>query len=484
MENISRETIFALATGQGRAGVAIIRVSGPDVDFVLKKITKISLPKPRLAVVRKLYDSKNEKIDEALILRFVGPASFTGEDMTEFHIHGGPAIIESLSDALFSLGLRQAEAGEFTRRAFQNGKMDLTEAEGLADLIDAETQGQRKQALRQMQGGLRDVYEGWRDTIIDSLAFVEGEIDFPDEGDVPDALAHRAGPGLEALAEKLRTLLADSHRGERVRHGVDIAIIGAPNAGKSSILNRLAQKDAAIVSSEAGTTRDIVEVHMQISGIPVRVSDTAGLRKTDNKIEAEGVRRALLRAEEADLRIAVIDNDDPDGSKVLSELQNGDFILYNKADKEPSESPAESTGEEVSQIVSRETISPNLAITTNKRRGESNNSQLEIQIVSRETFSVSAVTGDGFESFETALKRTITARFSTSEQAGLTRVRHTNCVKTALFAVEKARKSLSIAPELAGADLHDALHAIKELAGETDIEAVLDRVFSSFCIGK
>ncbi|PHR91624.1 MAG: tRNA uridine-5-carboxymethylaminomethyl(34) synthesis GTPase MnmE [Robiginitomaculum sp.] len=448
MEIVSRETIFALATAPGRAGVAIMRVSGPEAGSTLQKLTRKPLPNPRKAVVRRLYDETGGKIDEALVLWFVDPASFTGEDMVEYHIHGGPAIVEALSEFLFSMGLRQAEAGEFTRRAFQNGKMDLTEAEGLADLIDADTQGQRKQALRQMQGGLREIYEDWREDIINCLAFVEGEIDFPDEEDVPDALAQRAGPGLDVLVEKLREILADSERGERLRHGVDIAIIGAPNAGKSSILNRLAKREAAIVSSEAGTTRDIVEVHMQISSIPVRISDTAGLRETDNEVEAEGVRRARLRAQEADLRIAVIDSNDPLSTDVLAELESGDFILYNKTDlfAKPSGS--------------------------------------EMQNVSRETFCISATEGTGFENFESALNRTITARFSASEQAGLTRARHRNCVKTALFSLEKARKSLSIAPELAGADLREALHAIKELAGETDIEAVLDRVFSSFCIGK
>lgn len=442
----SKETIFALATGSGRAGVAIIRVSGTQAAETLKSVTQTRLPKARLASVRKLYDTAGEKLDEALVLWFVGPASFTGEDMAELHIHGGTAIVEAVSETLFALGLRQAEAGEFTRRAFTNGKMDLTEAEGLADLIDAETQGQRKQALRQMQGGLRDRYEVWRSKIIDALANVEGEIDFPDEGDVPDALAQRAGAGLLALSKELTESLADSHRGERVRHGVEVAIIGVPNVGKSSIINRLAEKDAAIVSPEAGTTRDIVDVYMQIEGIPVRFSDTAGLRITQNAIEAEGVRRARMRADEADLRLLVIDPEIEDSVDVLEEAQDGDFILYNKADLKKTPNPK-----------------------TN---------------VSRETFCISAKTGQGFDGFEQSLRRFIAENYGTREQAGLTRARHVNCVKTTLTAIKNAYENLSIAPELAGADLHEALHAIKELAGETDIEAVLDRVFTSFCIGK
>ena len=306
----SEQTIFALASGQGRAGVAVIRISGPASDVILENLCGRENPVPRRAVLRVLNDSKGEKIDEALVLRFKGPASFTGEDMTELQTHGSSAVIECISEALYRMGLRQAEPGEFTKRAFENGKMDLTEAEGLADLIDAETAGQRKQALRQMQGGLRGVYEGWRSEILDALAFVEGEIDFPEEEDVPDLLAQRAGPGLDTLAIALRKTLSESKRGERVRHGVDIAIIGAPNAGKSSIINRLAGRDAAIVSKTPGTTRDIVEVHLTMSGLPVRISDTAGLRHTDNEVEAEGVRRASVRAVEADIRLAVLDSVD------------------------------------------------------------------------------------------------------------------------------------------------------------------------------
>jgi len=378
------------------------------------------------------------------VLWFPGPASFTGEDLVELHIHGGSAVIEAISKSLYGLGLHQAQAGEFTRRAFENGKLDLTAAEGLADLIDAESEGQRRQALRQMRGGLKDQYESWRKQILDAFAMVEGEIDFPDEGDVPDALAHKAGPGLESLAEELRGQIKDSRRGERTRSGVDIAIIGAPNAGKSSILNRLARRDAAIVTAEAGTTRDIVEVHMHIAGLPVCFSDTAGLRETDNLIEAEGVRRAKRRARHADLRLGVIDltcnNND-----VLDALTVGDFVLYNKTDA-PDNQAAKN--------------------------------------VSRETFLVSALSGEGFSALEAALEREIKSRFALTEQAGLTRTRHVECVRSALEAIESAVQNLTIAPELAGADLRQALGAIKELAGESDIEAVLDRVFSQFCIGK
>ena len=440
------DTIFALASGQGRAGVAVIRISGPASGPALEKLTGKKLPRARQATLRILKDANGEKLDEALVLWFKDPSSFTGEDMVELQTHGSTAVIECISEALYALGLRQAQAGEFTRRAFENGKMDLTEAEGLADLIDAETSGQRRQALRQMQGGLRSIYEGWRDQILDALAFIEGEIDFPDEGDVPDELAHKAQAGLAKLQSALEKTLADSGRGERVRHGVNIAIIGAPNAGKSSIINYLAGREAAIVSSIPGTTRDIVEVHMTISGLPVRISDTAGLRETDNEIEAEGVRRAGLRAEEADIRLAVIDCLDEDSHvDLLARLRQGDFVLMNKVDQQKT----------------RKTLN-----------------------VSRETFYISAVTGEGFSGLNTALEKSVSERFGASEQAGLTRVRHVSCVRKALSTIQGAQKNLEVAPELAGADLREALHAIKELAGETDIEAVLDRVFSSFCIGK
>jgi len=442
----ANDTIFALASGQGRAGVAVIRISGPGSGGVLKKLTKRVLPPPRQAKLRVLVDSDGEKLDEALVLWFKGSASFTGEDMAELQTHGSTAVVACISEALFALGIRQAEAGEFTRRAFENGKMDLTEAEGLADLIDADSSGQRRQALRQMQGGLREVYEGWRDQILDALAFIEGEIDFPDEDDVPDELAHKAVTGLKVLERSLESTLADGQRGERIRHGVDIAIIGAPNAGKSSIINRLAGRKAAIVSETPGTTRDIVEVHMTVSGLPIRISDTAGLRDTVDTIEAEGVRRAELRATEADIRLAVIDClDVGPHDDLLALLQNGDFVLVNKIDQHKNRT---------------------------------------ILNVSRETFYISANTGAGFDELLLSLETKVSKRFGASEQAGLTRARHVDCTKKTLLAIQKAKLALGVAPELAGADLRQALHSIKELAGETDIEAVLDRVFSSFCIGK
>lgn len=446
MTSRTPETIFALASGSGRAGVSVFRVSGPDASNVIKTLTHKPAPKPRLSALRTFHAAENHPIDAGLVLWMPGPASFTGEDVAEFHTHGSPAVIEAMGQAFLDAGTRLAEPGEFTRRAFENGRMDLTEAEGLADLIDAETEGQREQALRQMQGGLRETYEAWRSELIDALAAIEGEIDFPDEEDVPDALSHKAYAPINTAMTAMQAALDDSGRGERVRAGLDITIIGPPNAGKSTLLNRLAGRDAAIVSDAAGTTRDIIDVHMVISGLPVRLSDTAGIRQTRDMIEAEGVRRAEARSDISDIRIGVVDSTDAeDTARITEQLRAGDFLLLNKSDQ---------GGFETTEIT-------------------------EACI-----FQISALTGNGLEAFQIALEQAVTERFSVSQSAGLTRARHRDCTERALTALRRGVSNLAIAPELSGDDVRAALHAIKELAGEADIEAVLGRIFSRFCIGK
>lgn len=446
MNGGSYDTIFALASGAGRAGVSVFRVTGPDVGPIILALTGKNTPAPRNSVLRSFFNPEGEPIDSGLVLWMPGPGSFTGEDVVEFHTHGSPAVIEAMGAACLAAGARQAGPGEFTRRAFENGRMDLTEAEGLADLIDAETEGQRAQALRQMQGGLRDTYETWRSHLIDALAAIEGEIDFPDEEDVPDLLSHKAYAPLNDAMTAMQTALEDSERGERVRAGLDITIIGPPNAGKSTLINHLAGRDAAIVSDTAGTTRDIIDVHMIMAGLPVRLSDTAGLRLSDDIIEAEGVRRAEARARESDIRIGVIDGSmDADYSGVTRQLGAGDFLLINKCDRGIIVAPP-SGGTPV--------------------------------------FEVSAQTGDGITPFRSALEDAIQERFAVSQTAGLTRARHKDCTERALAALHRAVDHLTVAPELSGDDIRTALHAIKELAGEADIEAVLDRIFSRFCIGK
>ena len=445
MSSALNNSIFALSSAPGRAGVSVFRVSGPQAGNVLEALLCSPKPKPRQAALRKIYN-EDGLLDEALVLWMPAPKSFTGEDCAEFHIHGSLAIIESLAEALLSQGARQAQAGEFTRRAFENNKMDLTEAEGLADLIDAETEGQRKQALRQMQGGLKESYISWRETLLDALAQIEGEIDFPDEEDIPDELSHRAYPYLTQVMGQMEKLLQDANRGERIRAGLDIAIIGAPNSGKSSLINALAGREAAIVMDIEGTTRDIIEVQMSMGGLPIGLSDTAGLRDSEDVIEAEGVRRARVRAEESDIRIFVQDgSSDVWDMEALALLSDLDFVVINKMDLGvKTKPPALPTG----------------------------------------SFHLSALTGEGLDNFRKALEARVIEQFSPSQDAGLTRARHRDCVQRALTSVIMARENLALAAELSGDDIRSALHALKELSGEIDIESVFDRIFSRFCVGK
>lgn len=448
MNGSPNDTIFALSSAPGRAGVSVFRVSGDKARVIIETLTETPCPAPRYATLRKLYNNNATLIDEALVLWMPGPQSFTGDDCAEFQTHGSAAVIEAMASALLLAGARQAEAGEFTRRAFENGKMDLTESEGLADLIDAETEGQRKQALRQMQGGLRDIYENWRESLLDALAQIEGEIDFPDEEDIPDALSHKAYPYLSRVIEAMQKGLEEASKGEAIRHGIDIAIIGRPNAGKSTLLNALARREAAIVSPEAGTTRDIVSINTVLLGLPVRLSDTAGLRETDNAIEAEGVKRALSLAKQADLRIGVIDSTDYSPLQgLLADLEDDDILVFNKSDKAKARPPN----------VSRETLS---------------------------VLSVNAAETADIEALRHLLEEKVVERYSVGNEAGLTRARHKDCVGRAQQALRRALQNLGIAPELAGDDIRASLHALKELAGETDIESVFDRIFSRFCVGK
>ncbi len=443
------DTIFALASAPGRAGVAVMRVSGPGAGEALDRLAGAPRPARRVASLRRLRTPDGAVFDTGLVLWFPGPESFTGEDSAELQLHGGPAVIEAAAGALAAAGARPAEAGEFTRRAFENGKLDLTEAEGLADLIDAETEGQRAQAMAQMDGALRRLYAGWRDRLIEILAAIEGEIDFPDEGDVPDALAATAGPPLDALIGELEAHLDDDRRGEKVREGFTIALIGAPNAGKSSLLNALAKRDAAIVTDIPGTTRDIVEVRQVRGGFPVILADTAGLREAADVVEAEGVRRALERAEDADLRLGVVDvsretSTDLDG--LAERLRPGDSLIANKID-----------------LAGPAPLEPPQGV---------------------QVFQVSTVAGDGLNALQAWLNQTVADRLGRREAPALSRARHRQGVETARGALSDARSRLADLPELAGADAHRAVRALEALTGRVDVEDVLDRVFSQFCIGK
>lgn len=432
-------TIFALASGAGRAGVAVVRISGPEAGRALTALSAKPLPRPRLATLRRLSDAGGALIDEALALWFPAPHSFTGEDVAELQIHGGPAVIEALAASLLALGLRPAEPGAFTRRAFENGKLDLTRAEALADLVDAETEGQRRQALSQLGGDLQRLYDAWRDQLVSALALLEADIDFPDE-DLPDAVGARARPIIETLAAALGAHLADQGRGERVRDGYRIAILGPPNAGKSSLLNALARREAAIVSDVPGTTRDVVEVRLTLAGFPVWIADTAGLREARDAIESEGVRRALARAEDADLRIGVLPMGALPEPRLEAALRPDDMRVRSKADLYPQGLPP---------------------------AGE---------------LAVSAISGAGIPGLEAALAARVSTALSAREQPALTRARHRLAVQEAETALRRALNAPAV--ELAAEDVRLAARALGRLTGRIDVEDVLDEIFSSFCIGK
>jgi tRNA modification GTPase len=445
------ETIFAPATAAGRAAVAVVRVSGPGTRDVVAALAG-KVPAPRQAGLRRLRHQGVE-LDEALVLWFEGPASYTGEDAAEFHVHGGRAVVEALLEALVTLGLRLAEPGEFTRRAFEKGKLDLAQAEGVADLIDAETEGQRRQALGQIGGALSQRYDRWREILIQALAMLEAAVDFPDE-DLPEEVAARARPGLEVLNAEIGAALADVSRGRRVRDGYRIALVGAPNAGKSTLLNGLAERDAAIVTDTPGTTRDIIEVPLVLGGYRVLLADTAGLRETRDAIEAEGVRRARAWAADADLRIWVVDGfhvkqPDGEGSDLLI---SGDWVVINKTD-----------------------IADALDVRTASRIFEAR--QLLVAAVT--AHSPEAISG-----LRAQLASHVTAALSGSEFPAATRLRHAERLKEARGYLDRALSDVGLEVELAAEDVRLAARALAKITGRIDAEDVLDRVFSSFCIGK
>jgi tRNA modification GTPase len=437
---VTVSTIIALASGPGPSGVAVVRVSGPQAKSVAIQLAG-ALPAPRVAALRALQDPQGQKIDLGLVLWFPGPASFTGEDVVEFHVHGGKAVVVDILDACLALpDVKLAKAGEFTRRAFENGKMDLSAAEGLGDLIDAETAAQRRQALRQMEGALGVQVSKWRDDVIDALADAEGDIDFPDE-DLPAGLSSRARARIDALRTTLIANLEQSQYAIRVRDGFRVAIIGAPNAGKSSLLNVLAQRDAAIVSPIAGTTRDIVEVRLVLSGVVVWIGDTAGLRATEDTIEVEGVNRALKHASDADLRIGVIASPE-ERSALDSIMMPDDIVVLAKCD-----------------MMKWSPDHPN-------------------------DICVSSVTKTGIDALEAAIVARAKSGELQLEAAPLTRARHKEAVGETIDALSRALNAHGEAPELIAEDLRLAARSLGQIVGQVDMEDVLDRLFSQFCIGK
>ncbi|WP_419903183.1 tRNA uridine-5-carboxymethylaminomethyl(34) synthesis GTPase MnmE [Kiloniella sp.] len=448
---MASETIYALSTAPGQAGVAVIRISGANSKAVWAKMSSHQ-PEPRLASLIKLSDpTDGSEIDRCLGLWFPGPASFTGEDVVELHLHGGRAVVTGAIEALAKIpGFRPAEAGEFTRRAFNNDKLDLTEVEGLSDLIAAETEAQRKQAIRQMDGELSRLIEGWRDRLVRTLAYLEAEIDFPDE-ELEEGISDQVKHNIKSLMGEVNQHLEDGHRGERLRDGFSIAIVGPPNAGKSSLINALARREVAIVSDVAGTTRDIIEVHLDLSGYPVMLSDTAGLRDlelhTTDGIELEGIRRAKSHAESADLLLAVFDIKDYnnlDQSTLDLLTDSPSLILLNKCDDA--------------------VVTPDL--------------KMEI-----ETLHISAKSGYGIDKLLAHLNDAVVANMGiTGSSSSITRQRHRSALQDTTDALSR---SLTIElPELCAEDLRLATRHLGRITGKVDVEDLLDVIFRDFCIGK
>lgn len=444
------DTIFAVSTAPGRSAIAVLRVAGPAAGETIDALSGRPRPEPRRAALRRLRDPRNgERLDNALVLWFPGPASETGDDIVELHLHGGRAVVGGVVEALASLpNLRPAEAGEFARRAFENGKLDLTAAEGLADLIDAETPAQRRQALRQMTGALAQLYDDWRNRLIRALAHVEAAIDFPDE-DLPEGTLNAIGPDLNDLVAQMSAHLADSQRGERLRDGLHVAIIGAPNVGKSSLLNALARRDVAIVSARAGTTRDVIEVRLDLGGYPVILADTAGLRdivddeNTMDPVEAEGIRRARARAENADVRIVVFDARHVAVTETGNMVNESSIIVVNKIDL-------------CDGVAGEGGAAPAIA--------------------------TSAVTGEGIGALLAQIETMAAERLGAVDVPAITRARHRRGVEECRDALMRA--STAPLPELMAEDLRLAVRALGRITGRVDVEDILDVIFRDFCIGK
>lgn len=429
------DTIFACASGVGRAALTVLRVSGPDSARMLEALCR-AIPKPRRASVRQLRDADGTVLDEALVLWFPGPASFTGEDSFELHLHGGSAVQEGVMSALAASGGRPAEPGEFSRRAVSHGRMGLLEAEAMADLIDAETALQRDQALRQMGGALTALYQGWSSRLLRLLAQQEAMIDFPDD-DLPPEIDAAMLADIATLARECADHLAEGVRGERLRGGLVFAIAGPPNAGKSTLINALCKRDIAIVSPIAGTTRDVLEARIEIAGVPVTLLDTAGLRDSDDALEVEGIRRARARLGEADMIIAL----HPPGEGTTAKLPASTAAvlhLHTKSDLQPPACDA--------------------------------------------AMAISALTGEGMAQLFTALETKVHLLAGSSGAPVFTRARHRIALQEAVMNLNASlNESL---PELRGEALRLGLHALGRITGAVGVEEVLDSVFRQFCIGK
>jgi tRNA modification GTPase len=449
-----RSTIFALSSGRPPAAIAVVRISGPQAGVALGKLIG-RVPEPRRAALARVRDPANgEPIDEALALWFPAPRSETGEDLAELQLHGGHAVVAGVLDALGAMpGCRLAEPGEFTRRAFEAGRLDLTEVEGLGDLIAAETSAQRRQAFRQLKGLIGDRAEAWRQRLIEALALVEARIDFSDEADVPEDLVGPAIRAAQQLRDEIAASLGDGRRGERLREGLVVAIAGPPNAGKSTLFNRLARRDAAIVSPFPGTTRDVIEVHLDLAGYPVTLLDTAGIRESDEPIEQEGMRRARERAASADVVLWVVDSAKAKESRPERSFGHAEvWRIENKIDligKNPSQ-----------------------------KKG--------LKSEYRFIYLLSAEHGQGLEILASGLADYARSFFARTESGIVTRARHRRAFEDTLAALDRAlaEGKGEGREELIAEDLRMAATTLGRLVGRVDVEDILDVIFRDFCIGK
>ncbi|MCO5132651.1 MAG: tRNA uridine-5-carboxymethylaminomethyl(34) synthesis GTPase MnmE [Xanthobacteraceae bacterium] len=456
----SEQTIFALSSGRPPTAIAIVRVSGARAGFMLEALSG-KRPPPRVATRAWLRDACGETIDDAVVLWFPGPASATGEDVAELHVHGGRAVLASLFAALSAFeGTRPAEPGEFTRRAFENGKIDLTEAEGLDDLIHADTDRQRRQALRQLRGLLGDKARDWRRQIVEAAALIEAGIDFADESDVPRDLLAPALIKVAALRDEIEQALAASGRSERLRDGLTVAIAGAPNVGKSTLMNALARREVAIVSPYAGTTRDVIEVQLDLDGYPVTLIDTAGIRDTNDPVEREGVRRARARAAEADL------------------------VLWLAEDRPAADAPVADPAGEATRWLVRTKIDLGTTEAGAANAGSIGYAASQQDNTWERKFSISAARGDGVEELVGAIRDHAANYFVTGESAVIGRARHREMLRVTADMLRRSIEVESLGDELVAEELRAAATTLGRLLGRVDVEDMLDVIFREFCIGK
>lgn len=445
------QTIFALSSGRPISAISVVRVSGSQASALLRSLAG-RLPAPRIATRALLRDAGQQPIDDALILWFPAPASATGEDVAEFHVHGGRAVLAALFAAFSAVvDVRPAEPGEFTRRAFENGKLDLTEAEALDDLIHADTDRQRRQALRQLRGLLGDKARDWRNQIIEASALIEAGIDFSDEADVPAELIEPALAKVKVLLREIEEVLAAHGRSERLRDGLVVAIAGPPNVGKSTLINQLARREVAIVSPHAGTTRDIIEVQLDLDGYPVTLIDTAGIRDANDPVEQEGVRRARARAAEADLMLWL---SDPEHDTPPAERGAVTWKVRNKIDLAQEISAAAAAG----------------SGSRARERGAE--------------FGISASRGDGVAELVTALIGFAEEYLGSAEGGLITRERHRQLLAEVAASLRRSLEVIGQGEELAAEELRAAAYSLGRLLGRVDIEDVLDVIFREFCVGK